>query len=540
MALSITLGLTYVLGEYAVPLTWTSESAIERELERSTRANERWGSDDLDIEVTHHRVAIVRHSPFTWDLADGVEPGERGSFQATLHVADLEPHACVSYRVALEGSDWLIADDVEVEEDGVLVAEGGASGRDRWWGLYYDLLSQGSLPRYGWSASVVWCSPDGGHVRLIGTFRRRGGTEPRAFESIGGDHVAHVVLGRTPAHTLLWAHRSNQTAAGMARWRSYNTAVDQDSLITPVVESSWSRGVPLLPASRAVWLALSEASAHETGIYANPRTDAALRDGAAPFGRANTRYPNAHVPGRSAPVILWRGETRRVIAAVDLGELGAPCVRVSATRLEASRQPPRVLSVAIPSGTTTTLDQERNTASERACPARGLRLYLVPQNDRAAYEIAIGREEGSPDARAEASTFEGNMPLEAATRCAGGDDDACEQEALQSCFWPALADRREHGRALLARLSEEGRARARIASTLCADPIEWEALSALCGPDEAPTNGTACMRLGDARRRQASEGHTIEGDRALAMNAYERACTAGVSAGCFNLRAFYP
>jgi len=539
LSVGLAFGSLMIVGDHWLPLRWTTAEGSQLAVEDAMAPHYR-RVGDVPIEVTHDERTVV-HWTGAERLGDGVRDDGR-SLIMSMNEATLEAGDCIAFVPFLQGGDGLALQGAWVTEGGVTVAERSRySPRERSWITYVD-YALGQRASWGGSLAIGWCSPAGGRVRLMLRFVPGGRTPARPFEAVGGDHVVHLIVGRSAAPAQLSIGFRFATFAGERVWETALDPVDTSTVIGETVRSSWTSGVVLMPASPAVWGALADMSARGSGRFFNVRVDERLRHGGLPFGRPDAAFPRGEPPPVSDPVIRWRGASWRVLAAVDMGALDTPCARIALSRSTLGESAPEVSVVEVPSLRSSTLTPEEGTSTDPRCAARGLRLYLVPETDRAGYRVRVLRGEAPEDlGAAEPSTYAGPLPIAREGECEAGDIEACEQVGLRLGFWPAYAPtRRAEGRALLEQTCAAGRENACLGAALLSDPVDRAVLEQQCDGD-GEFNAAACMHLGESFRNEARRtSHTSAENREAALAAYARACRAGSQDGCHNATARYP
>jgi hypothetical protein len=241
----------------------------------------------------------------------------------------------------------------------------------------------------------------------------------------------------------------------------------------------------------------------------------------------------------------------RILAVVDRGDLGAPCVEVTVARLRWGTPPAPVHVRELAEGTERELAPEDGAPfvfRDRSCAGTGLVAYLVPANDHADYRLEMRSVRAPQSAVAHAAPppegpFPTARPVPAAARAKARRCEARRDAA--ACL--ELAQDHRQGRdgvpqdlARAAQLFE--RACALGATEGCTYLAHAYDLGEGVTEDDAEAerryreaceagSALACAYAGDFERRTA--GAPVSAMR-RARNRYARACDAGVESACRN------
>lgn len=241
----------------------------------------------------------------------------------------------------------------------------------------------------------------------------------------------------------------------------------------------------------------------------------------------------------------------RILAVVDRGALGAPCVEVELARLRRGPLAPEVTAHEVAPGTDRALPAVPGAGfvhRDRACPARGVVAYLVPATDHADYQLSVRAIEAPEGPVAEAApTPEGPFPTEdGADPALAARERSCQRGRDASACLELAHDHRQAREGLSRDLARATALYRRACELGSAEGCTYYAHALDAGEgvaeddDEAERryrracqrgHAVACAYVGDIERRTA-------GAPAAAMrrarDAYATACSGGVQQACEN------
>jgi hypothetical protein len=361
------------------------------------------------------------------------------------------------------------------------------------------------------------------------------------LRSPSGRRIALRQLNRTRLSTGVRRRAGADEAAALLATRPA-----MPGAVAAEVPITFAGGARLLPESRPTWLALLRAVSLESRTAQQPLVDRSWPAGAAVLSRPTTD-PDAARGDRPAPHgarIALDGTIHRVLAAADLGDLGAPCVAVRFTRRTAHFKAPIVRRVGLATSpgapgftlAATDLPLDGLVSTDRSCPAQGLALYVVPDGERADYGVQVFSEAGAaPEgAAATPSAYDGSMAEPRAAglareRCGRGEAARCLElgELLAAITYPerdvlGAATALETGCA-------QGSAEACLRRGLLDGESDRHWIERSCSLGMP----LGCAHLGDALRL----GLGGAPDYPAARAAYASACRGGVQQGCADLTA---
>jgi len=366
--------------------------------------------------------------------------------------------------------------------------------------------------------------------------RRAGGVrwEVRRGSMPDGGPSALTALGN-PTDQSLRAARASLTRA----WLDAHPAGDR--LLVRADLTGYDQGALVRPGTAATCHAAYAIANRGAAVPIHPRLD---------WPEDGTACPPGVTSASPLDAVRRRGESApdRILAVLDLGDLGAPCVEARVSALGgAVETAPVVVDPTADLETPMTRDPAARFAfTHRACPATGVIALAVPGSDHGAYRLELAAADAPPGvaaapAPAPTDPFPTERPLSAEAR---QDQRRCERRDGASCQRLALAHRTGEGApqshpraaelferaceldvadgcAYLAHAYAEGEG-------VAEDDVEAERrYRAACAQGSA----LACAYVGDLER--ATEGASVEAME-RARDHYTTACDAGVQSACAN------
>ncbi len=284
---------------------------------------------------------------------------------------------------------------------------------------------------------------------------------------------------------------------------------DPDSALGEPARASFDEGAVLLPPSPATCHAVYALANRDAASPVHPRLAAPGTESCPPEG---VHVDAVHDAVRT---VGGRGGHDRILAVVDRGALGAPCVRVRLARLHRGYRAPAVRVVDIEGELSSAGEMlprvpeaEEIAFVDEACPARGLVAYVVRDDDQEDYRIDVVRAPAPPNTVAHAASRpSGPLPVaQGAATDVAAQAAACERgAAADGCLDAAMAYRDARG-------VEQDFARAA------------ELFRRAC--DAGSADG--CAYLAHAYDR----GEGLTEDREEARRRYQTACQQGSALGC--------
>lgn len=285
--------------------------------------------------------------------------------------------------------------------------------------------------------------------------------------------TVHVAAQSTPASFCIEEHRGR----GGLRWEIWRGPLPADGLagLNSVDPTDEARGAALVATARR-WLTahrppgralLSETNeGYDTGAVVRPGTAATCRAayalanrGAPTVVHPRLAFPHRGVscpPSGAPPAVIDAvrrrdaGEPERILAVLDRGDLGAPCVEIILARLRQGPVHAAPSRIDLADGTATALapaDGAPFVFRDASCPAEGLVAYVVSGDDHEAYRLDAHAVEGPPGAVARpAPVPERPFPTEPTLASAISEHQRrCDEGAAASCYALALAFRTGEG-----------------------------------------------------------------------------------------------